>query len=242
MLHPWRATLAALAMGLLAMHITARAQTGDCPTSARVDLPACASGSHGHDSHDLFWYEVDNDCAEAITVKIDVIATWDDHIVVPARHRERRRHVQGKVRNIKCCTDDPDSNCYADAAPPPPSPSPTARDLRPRYYFQVGIGDALRAPGYQPAWTARLACHSLDLNLWIDETIDPWERVWCDARYGAHVWVTFKIAGGITTHEPIDPPLTNPCAAGGPAYEITQDRYEGVTISTALEHEQVGCR
>ena len=106
----------------------------------------------------------------------------------------------------------------------------------------MGIGDALRASDDQPAWTARLACHSHDLNRWIDEAIDPWERIWCDACYGTHVRVAFHVGAGITTHEPIDPPLANPCAAGGPAYEITQGPDEGVTNSTKLGHEQVGCR
>ena len=120
-------TLAALATSLLALAlaVTARAQTGDCPPSARVDLPACATGGYGSDSTNLWWYEVDNDCAEAITVKIDIIATWDDHIVVPARHRERRNRLQGEVRAIRCCTDDPDTNCYASAPEPEPEPETT---------------------------------------------------------------------------------------------------------------------
>ena len=232
------AGLLALVTSLFAMDVTTRVAVAGCPPSERVAMPSCASHDWGFKLVDGFWYKIKNDCADDIRVKVDIKGTWDEELTVPAGLSRNKTRVLGSISTIKCCTDAPGTHCYADTNP---EQEPANRDLHPRYYFRVEIGDGLRGYGTDPndpPWTAKLACHSHDLNRWIDEAIDPWEKVWCDARYNAYISVNFKETG-TTTKETIDPPYNNPCDSGGPLYEITAD--EGLTFGADLGHERVGC-
>ena len=107
------------------------------------------------------------------------------------------------------------------------------------YFFQVMIGDRLISPSTVPApETVVIACHSRDRNAWIDETIELWERRWCDARYGANLWVRFD--GGEEARVQVDPPPENPCIGSKePAYRI--DLVSGDGEMPALEAEHPYC-
>ena len=197
-------------------------------------MPSCVSTYHNYAWNKGYWYEVENDCAESVTVLVSILMSWDEHFVLGTGERRYKDWRQGSVSGFYCCTDDPSSHCDAK------QDLTKNRDQRPRYYFQVRIKAVMHAPDYPHEWTARLACHSHDRNRWIDETIEPSARVWCDARYGAHVWITFE-ATNTTSKVHIEAPYRNPCAIGGPVYRITQGADEGLTFSTHIEYEQYGC-
>ena len=218
---------------------TTRVEADECPSHKRVDMPSCAWHDWGYKFDQGFWYTVKSSCVDDIKVNIDIRHHADKKIRVRPGKHHHENWLHGAVRTIKCCTDTWDANCYTEAS----EAEPDNRDLHPMFPFRVEIGDGLRGYGTDPndpPWTASLACHSLDLNRWIDGAIDPWEKVWCDARYNAYISVHFKPTG-TTTKETIDPPYNNPCDSGGPLYEITQGADEGLTFGTDLGHERIGC-
>lgn len=102
-------------------------------------------------------YLVNNRCDTAVSVIVDIAATWDDKFVLAPYSIYEKDPAHGVVQFIRCCTDTPHTECY-DEPESDPEPTPTARDLRPKYYFRVAIGDVLRGYGSDPdapPWTAR---------------------------------------------------------------------------------------
>lgn len=126
------------------------------------------------------------------------------------------------------------AGCIAKAPPPP-----TERDLRPRYAFEVYLGESLSASD-APAHTTVIACHDWDFNQWSEQTPGPWEHVRCDARYGANLWV--RLEGGGDARTNIDPPHTNPCASGNPVYRVDATDIDSAGANPSLEAAHDWCK
>lgn len=180
-----------LAMLVVMAAVAPGVEAGDCPSSKRKSLPYCVDYGAMH----LFVYasyEVENDCSYPVEIKVAFTGTYDDQFVLGPGETRKDEALQEIPGGAYCCTDNPDTYCsgneYIQALREQenstPTPTPTERDLRPRYYFEVGIGDALHAADFKPTWTARLACHSHDLNTWIDRKLERRPRLRDHPRCG----------------------------------------------------------
>ena len=87
-----------------------------------------------------------------------------------------------------------------------------------QYAFKAHLGNVLGTDG-APANTTVIACHDWDRNQWKDHTVQPWQTVDCDARYGANVWVKLHVSGKEFWGN-INAPHTNPCGYGRPVYDV----------------------
>ena len=131
---PWRIIAVLTVLFLLPSAASARG----CPSSTRVDLPDCVDTDWGFGdapydecqnmpATNQYWYRVKNGCPKGLTVKVDVKNTYDDKFWLKAGETECKQPVQGKVRSIKCCSQE--GPCYQTASSPEdPDSDPATED------------------------------------------------------------------------------------------------------------------